>query len=303
MHSNHAVAQWAKQEQGASLVYMALMLPFMISLAALMIDGSNLYREQFQIQTATDAAALAGARLLALGGSTTQVQSEVETLATTNGADSVTWSYLTNNTGIQVTAAHTFATFFAGILGHSTVTVRATASAHYGGATSADNLLPIALMCDDMANDPDEAFTFGVEYTLWNGNMKSPGNFGWLDWNGVPVGNNELADNIAHPGNSGAWDVGDWIPAGPGIQNSAPVRNALDTWLNKTVTIPLYSTVTGNGANTKYQICSFAEFTLTGYNFSGSDKWVKGKFIQSLKHSRSGTATHDFGLRDVQIVH
>src|SRR3954470_1535933 len=101
------VRQLYAQERGVAVIYVALALPVLLGFAALAIDGSNLYAQQGRMQTAADTAALGGARLLALGNSTTQVQSEVQTLATANGANSVSLSYLNSNTEIKVTAVHT----------------------------------------------------------------------------------------------------------------------------------------------------------------------------------------------------
>ncbi len=202
------VAQLGTQERGAALIYVALAMPVLIAFAALAIDGSNIFAQQRRMQTAADAAALAGARLLAVGSTTAQVQSEVQTLATQNGADRVSLSYLNGNTEIQVTAIHTFTTFFAGIVGYDIVSVRASAKAHFAAVASAGNLLPMTVMCNDMANDADPAFTYGATYILHDSSMNSPGNRGWVTWNGSPSAN-VLADNIAHPSNSGVWQIGD----------------------------------------------------------------------------------------------
>jgi Flp pilus assembly protein TadG len=290
------------EEQGFTMVYMALVLPVLIALAGLAIDGSNYFVQQRRMQTAADAAAVGGARILALGGTSTTVNGEVNSLATANGADSVSWTLIENGRGVQVQTTHIFPTYFAGILGYTSLTAHATASAHVFVPGSTDNLLPMATKCDDMSNDEDPAFTFGAVYTLWDNDMNAPGNFGWVDWNGGSVGTAELADNIAHPGNSGVWEVGQWIPAGPGVRNSSSVRTALNGWIGKAVTIPLYDRVTGNGANTRYQICSFAEFILEDYNFSGSNKWVRGTFIRKvIRGGRVGNPP-DFGVRDVRLI-
>jgi hypothetical protein len=189
------------------------------------------------------------------------------------------------------------------MLGYEMLTVQATASAQLAVVCGMGNLLPMTTQCDDMANDADPGFTYGVVYTLWDNDKEAPGNVGWLDWNGTANGTEELAENIANPSNSGTWAVGDWIPSAPGVKNSATVRQALDQWIGQAVTIPLYSTVTGNGSNTQYQVCTFAEFILTDYNFQGDDKWVRGTFIRTLQRATGTAGTPpDFGVRDVRLV-
>ncbi len=103
---------------------------------------------------------------------------------------------------------------------------------------------------------------------------------------GGPRGNPELADAIENPQNSGYWEIGDWVYSGPGVQNSSNVKSALDTQIGKLVTIPLYDTVEGNGANTQYRICGFASFILLGYHFQGNNKYVTASFV-----STEGTIT------------
>ena len=287
------IARLSTQEQGATLIFVALTLPVLLGFAALAIDGSNIYAQQRQIQTAADAAALAGAQVLALGSSTAQVQSTVQNLISLNGADSYTLSYLNGNTEVQVTAVQSFATFFAGIVGYETLRVQATAKAHFAGVASAGNLLPMIIEC------ANPWFTYGVEYEIFDGDKNAPGNFGWVTWNGSPSANT-LANNLNNPSNSGEWNIGDWVDGATGQMNSSGVRNALDNWIasGTAVTIPLYDIVAGNGSNTRYKICGFAEFILT----RRGNKSVHGKFQRSLTRGGSVGTAPDYGVRDVRIT-
>ena len=82
-------------------------------------------------------------------------------------------------------ATHTFSTYFAGAPRFPTLVVQATASAHVAVVTSTDNLLPMATKCDDMSNDADPGFTYGVEYTLWDDDQNAPGSTGgWIGTSG-----------------------------------------------------------------------------------------------------------------------
>jgi len=281
-----------------ALIYVALAMPVFLAFAALAIDGSNIFAQQGRMQTAADVAALAGAQLLAQGQTTAQVGSAVQALATANDADSVTISYLNNNTEIRVTAVHTITTFFAGMVGYPTLNVQASANAHFAAVASAGNLLPMTIMCDDMATDADPAFTYGATYTLHDSTMTAPGNRGWLTWNGSPSAST-LAFNIANPSNSPVLQIGDWMNATTGTNNSSGVRSALDSWIDKAVTIPLYDIVTGNGSNARYRVCAFAEFVLLSY----SNKTVTGMFIRGVtRDTSSSSSAPDFGLRDVRIT-
>lgn len=291
------------QEEGATLVYVTLVLPVLIGLAGLAMDGSNLFVQQRNMQASADAAAMAGARAVALGQSVAQVGVEINLIAAANDASQSAWSYLGGGGEVTVQTTRTFPTYFAGIMGHSTLTVTAIAAASYFIVGRTDNLMPMTIMCDDMSDDPDPGFTYGVTYTFWNKDMTQPGNFGWVDWNGTPVGNGELVENINNPGRSGVWQIGDWMFAGPGVQNSSNVILALEAWRNKQVTIPLYGAVSNTGSNTRYQICTFAEFILTDFNFQGSDKWIRGTFIRHVERGGSAAGNPpDFGVRSLRLV-
>jgi hypothetical protein len=112
-----------------------------------------------------------------------------------------------------------------------------------------------------------------------------------------------LAASIAQPGHSGVWHIGDRIPAGPGVKNSSQVRAALNQWIGRSVTIPLYGAVTGNGTNASYEVCGFAEFLLTGYKLQGGDKWIQGQFVRMLAHGGTlDSQGSNYGLTDVRFT-
>ena len=113
-----AFTRLGSQEHGVAMIYFALILPMLIAMGGLALDGSNLYMQQRHVQVAADSAALAAARLVAMGQTTTQINAEMQNLATTNGAQSYTWSYIQSNTGVQVNATKTFPAYFAGSLGY-----------------------------------------------------------------------------------------------------------------------------------------------------------------------------------------
>ncbi|RME47936.1 MAG: hypothetical protein D6791_04590 [Chloroflexi bacterium] len=137
--------------------------------------------------------------------------------------------------------------------------------------------------------------------TMWDSEKEAPGNFGWLDWNGGSHGVPELIDDIEDPSRSGEWKIGDWVPGRPGIKNGSGVRAAIDKWVGKHVTIPLYDEVTGNGSNTEYHICGFGEFIITDYDFTGNSKWIKGQFIQYLKEPAEIGPGPNYGLMSITL--
>lgn len=295
----HLCAGWQtlwQREEGANLVLIALVIPVLLSFAGLVIDGSNAYRQNQRVQITADAAALGGARLLALGNSTAQAQTEAQRLVALNMNDATSViSFVNANTQIQVTTTHSFPTYFAGIMGFYTMTVSASASARSTTVTSAGNLMPLTVLCTDVAT-----FEYGKTYILTDGDKIAPGNIGWLRWNESDSTSAEkLASNIDHPENSRVLKIGDPMYATPGNKQSNLVKTALDKWINKTVTLPLYDTKTGTGSNVVYTVCGFAQFVLSDYNKST----VTGKFVRGvISDGGIGSSAPDFGARDVRIT-
>ena len=131
------------------------------------------------------------------------------------------------------------------------MTASATAEASLDYLSAAGNLLPIAVHEQD--------FIFGQSYTLWDDNHEAPGAFGWIDWSPPAGGNSELADAILNPSRSGWRQVGEWLNTQTGVSGSSGVRNALDYWPNRHVTVPIYDQITGTGDNTQYHLIGFGQ--------------------------------------------
>lgn len=288
-------------ESGQAIVLVALAIVAIIAMASLAIDGGYAYAQKRKLQDAVDLAALAGARALGMGATEDEIAQVINYYATTNGAQSVSYVLVDANgqptgniddaRGVSVTGQVTFPTFMAGIVGISSMTATATGGAELYGLSSAGNLLPMAVHEAD--------FEYNVVYELWDDNHEAPGAFGWVDWDGGGGGANELADNIANPANSGVWHVGDLVPAEPGVKASALVRNALNLWRNRNVTVILYDDISGQGSNTRYRISGFAEFVLVDYRLQGNDKRVWGYFIRHVAQGEPGGP--DFGLQGIKL--
>lgn len=271
---------WARARQaGQSLVLVALLLPVLLIVIALAIDGGYAFAQRRQMQNAADAGAVAGARAYALGNN---VSTEVERFTTANGATSYTWQQLSEVrtdvltnldvtfTNIQVTASVTFPTFFARIVGLDEMTAVATARARVQPVDGIGNLLPIIPY--------EQNFVFGQEYTLWDDVLNMPGGFGWVNWDGGPPSAPVLVNYISNPSSSGVHNIGDWVYSLTGITASSQVRDALSYWINRPVIVPMYDIAQGQGSNGQYRISGFAQFILTSFNLTGRDKSIRGRF-------------------------
>ena len=280
-----------REQRGAVLVLVSLALVALVVMLALAIDGGYAYAQRRRMQNAADAAAMAGARTRALGGNDAQVEAAITQYATANGADGTNWTCPDGQT-VRVTAWRVFPTFFAGIAGLPQMTASATAEASMQYLSAASDLLPMVVKIDN--------FVIGQTYQLWENSLEAPGNYGWVDWDGVPVGDQELAYNILHPSNSGYWEIGNLIPGAPGVKEGSSVEEALSTWIGQHVTIPFYDLIIGTGANTKYRVAGFGEFVLDGYNFGSSVKYVVGHFIRWVEQGPGGGPNR--GLASVKLT-
>jgi Flp pilus assembly protein TadG len=116
--------------KGQSVILVALLLAGLVGVVALTVDGSRLYAEKAQMQTAADAGALAGARELCdkcnkcnIG----QARVAAERFALLNGASDAKVSV--RHDRVTVVAAVDVQPFFAGILGFRSFHIEADATA------------------------------------------------------------------------------------------------------------------------------------------------------------------------------
>lgn len=292
------IRAWLHAEAGVTAVFTALSLSVLLGFVGLAIDGSNAYYQQQRMQIAADAAVLAGSRVLALGQSPADAQSAAQTLAQLNGAQDVTVTIEAGDREIQVVTGRTFETFFARIVGQNEMTVRATARAGIVVVGQMGNLMPMTIQCTQGATT---CFEYDKTYNLWDSNANQPGNLGWVRWASTDSPSEQiLLNNIKYPSNSGVRAIQTLIWGTTGATVSGDVERALQEWSGKTVTIPLYSTVTGNGSNARYTISGFAQFVISEVNFK--DKIVRGKFVRNVAPGEAVDGAPDYGTRDVRML-
>jgi hypothetical protein len=290
------------REDGQSLVMITLAMVALLAMTALTIDGAYAYAQRRRMQNAADLAAMAGARALGLGKSAGEIAQEITHYAQANGAETFSYYFIDDNGqptgspgnayGVHVSTQRTFPTFLAAIVGINQMTASAESEASLYGIGGSDNLLPLIIH--------DGNFVYGQTYELWDDRHEAPGAFGWVDWDGGGGGANELANNIASPSNSGYWRIGQQVPAETGVKVGSQIRNALNLWKNRNVTVPFYNAISGTGSNTRYTISGFGEFVLVDYNFQGSDKRIWGYFIRRVTTGEPGGPR--FGLQGVRLT-
>jgi hypothetical protein len=197
--------------------------------------------------------------------------------------------------GVTVRSERTWKPFFLGVFGVSEWEAGADATAKGGYSTAAPppgSLFPAGIALSffqtypfcagEISNDPSDPC---YPQHLTPGNTNVPGGFGWLKFGavdkcagfGLGMSTTEgcdnskpfLQDEIGPPSNSygcctqvGLPGSADKIGSLPGNKASADCDYYIDNEI--TVTVPIWDTAGGTGANGWYHIVGFAGFQITG---------------------------------------
>ncbi len=298
------------------MVFLALSMTVVLAAAAMVIDGGNAMAQQRGTQNATDAAALAGALVIAeeMGGETkidADVQLAMQNAFSGNASTMGTSHYVdydndvvgtvgsggsipSSAAGVKVVGNRTFDTFLAGVLGITSMTAGAEATALAGALRSlcsaADGcgVMPVTFSIPVTTCDgSSRPLRLGIDWPLvgmdvaladTDGDYMSivplckngPGGVGWLE---IGCGGN-LSDEILNPCN-GPFDIPTWLQTSTG--NADSVEGAVNTYQGQVILVPMFDstcrevpttglpadcTDPGNGNNLYYHIPRFAQFLL-----------------------------------------
>ena len=271
-------------QKGQILVLAGVLFVALLAMTALVIDGGNAWVQQRATQNATDAAATAGAGVLARnlyaqGKTDGDVEQAVLATAQANGIDpaSVTAFYTTkagvllspsvpvgadptsappsSAAGVQVGATKSFPTYFAGIVGINTISASTSATAITGWREVTPSiLLPIAMpvtlpLCDNSGNlvNTNQGFPGVDEAAFVMALCKSAdGNVGWLDWTPTAGGVNEVDQSIKTPNNP-PIPLPSWqYVTQTGNTNMSSIETDLRAYDGQVVFIPLFDAQCGS---------------------------------------------------------
>lgn len=277
------IAALLDDERGASAVLVAVLLVPLLGFAAIALDVGALYVERGQLQNGADAAALAIAQDCA-DGDCTNVELKAKNLADANANDgaanvlapSINMAdktvSVTSSTRVSGTDAVAISHPFARFIGVDETTVRAAATAQWGGPGSG-NVLALALSWCEFQ---ESLGTSGNHVTIRADSNKEckrspsdeiiPGGFGWLDDVTAPCeATIDLSLNLDINGE--LWMGSD---AGGDVDNACKTR--LEDLRDTTLLVPIYDLTRETGANAEYRIFAFAAFTLTGWKFPSTSE-------------------------------
>lgn len=304
----------AWRDEGQAAVLTVIFLVVLLGMSAMAIDVGTWYHEKRALQAEVDAAALAGAQ--ALPEDVGQARALAMEYAKENGGDlnpdaiSITGDIVPDDT-INIHMSKDAPGFFSRVLGISSVTVGAKASARSDTPAQALGVAPIVVNWKHPKLQCGKIPCAGqTEIDLLDlkkpGGSDAAGAFGLIDLAG---GNGSVAAN----------EIADWITSGfdaylaPGDFNSVPsakfnsveVRDAMEASIGKELLFPVYKQITGPGSNAVYVIIGFVGFKVSGFNANGSNGAVYGEFVrfiaQGIQVTKANEVT-DFGVRSIQLV-
>jgi hypothetical protein len=321
------------RESGVALVLLALMLPVITGMVALVVDVGQAYEERREVQTAVDAAALAGAAYLpespnaavaaaieyANRNGVSIQASDVKVYGTYVASDiSLCHTPILQDT-IEVKAARNVGFGFAKVLGIGSANVSASAKAIVGTAGGGTGVMPWALFMPTN-------YTYGNEVTLKFAPQSGlGGNFGALaiDGTGASVYRTTIVNGSQRKINVGdRIDIETGDMSGPtrlGVieligsdnttfsealaVNSDGTMRILKRNCPRLVIVPIITALAKSGGSTQVQIKGFAEAFITSFGGSGINSWVKAKFVKVVDHDAVWSSLgNDYGLRTIRLA-
>ncbi len=273
------------RKRGQILVMLTILIPVLLGVVAMGVDITVFYWTWSRMQSAADAAVLAGAA--SLPDSPSLAIAAATAYAKANGmvaSEIATPVVAVNDLSISITLTRVVPYYFGRVLGlvNSPVVTRATANLFNSG--SASGALPIGLSIQT-------TYSFGQSITLHQGGV-GPGN-----WDGLALGCTGAAcysNNLAY-GFAGTITVGDIItsepgkitgPTSAGIGARVSAGQSVDpggTWSDHTLDDPRIGIVpvvdwTGCNGRCDVPVKGFAAIWITGAN--GSD--INAVFIGAI---------------------
>jgi Flp pilus assembly protein TadG len=303
-----------RSDSGQALVLVAVSMAALVGMAALVIDGGSWWRTQRQLQTAADAAALAGAQQLPDQPSarTTAID-----LAGRNysglAAPAVTFPG-SNGDKIDVVATTSAPGILARIYGSAfnTVSVRAHAQAQVQVPTSLKDVAPIAVPMDTacvMSSSSCFGQTVTLDFEQVSASDPTKSKFGFLNLDRTGNPNTSQLSTWISKGYDSYLPLNTFYPVANGDKNG--FKNALTDAIvahrppNTPLLFPVYDVANSSG----YHVIGWSAFVIDSMvKWNGSGHVLTGHFVTFLatdlagsSGTLSGSGT-DFGLYLVSLT-
>ena len=294
-----------KQETGAVIVLVALMMTVFLGSLALVIDVGSLYLEKNRLQKMADAAVLAGAQ--ELPASFDRAQTAVAQTITMNGGKPSNFHVSTNetNTVLEVTGTVTGKLYFAKLFGVDDPDLSATAKVTLHSLTSGKGAIPLGI-------SKTQNLAFGTHQVLKVSESAS-GNFGAIALTGPGA---KLFETDLTNGYDFELKVNDILNTETGKMASPTVR-AVQNRVNKCpqatydnyapdcarlVLIPVIEPVDISSNQIKQvKVVGFATFFLEGVSSTNEGAEVSGRFVQFTKEGGNSQIQPNYGTYGMKL--
>lgn len=295
-----------RERGGVTIMVLAAMVA-VLGLGAVVVDGGLLYYTQAQMQSAVDAAALAGARVLGVQGSA-QAFAQAVSFAQANGLPAVEVQVVVNAAthAVTVSARREVSLGLARVLGRTRADVVVSATAQGLTISALRGVVPLGVVW--------RHFIFGQVYDLKvGGGSGEEGWYGAVDLGLKGGGAADYREHLRH-GWDGLLSIGDDVPLKSGNM-SGPTEEAIRDRLNGCTHLPtctfqsfvarcprlLLVPVVAAPHNDVVEVIGFAGFFVESLPGSGNESIIRGRFVEFVIEGEAGTGT-SFGARKFSLV-
>lgn len=306
-------------ERGQMIMLFAFSITLILLVVGLVVDGGNALVQRRNAQNTADFAALAGARIVAekvggdlVNGTDDNVKAAINRSIAVNKGTFIAYGspngpqYVSSSgatigfvgaaptipsgaVGVKLSTPRAFHPFFLGILGQSTwtTTASATAKGGYSSGPPPGTIFPMgiaqAFFDGRQPCAGDISATVGdpcYPAHLTTGGLNVPGGFGWLKFgcSGYGLGQGSdggcanskpfLQAELGPPGNSYGCCTQVGLPGSPDYIGSLPGNKAsadCDWYIThqSVMTVPVWDSAGGSGSNAYYHVVGFTGFQVT----------------------------------------
>jgi len=302
--------RFLKNDQGSTVVLIALAMTVMLGFVALVVDGGMLFLERHRLQKAVDAAVLAGAQ--ELPEFTDRSVKEVKRAISLNGISdaSLNISISESNRLLEVEASHDVELTFARALGISHSTVSAVAAAGLRPLTSGVGAIPLGV-------DTSSSLDYGSSVKLKVGDAVI-GNFGALALTGPGARDYETD---LKSGYQFEVAVGQLLDTQTGNM-AGPTKKAIEERMAHcpyngsasysnypsdcplVVLVPIYETLQVDNQNQvkTVKVKGFASFFIEGVTGTNTGSEITGRYLKKTHLGDSSSSQENYQTYGLKIV-
>jgi len=293
-----------RRDSGQAMLFMVFALMGLVAITSLVIDGGSWFRTQRQVQTAADAAALAGAQDLPDQATARQRAIDIAQQQNFSGiaAPAVTFPSAGE---IDVVAEKPVSGIFMPALN---ATARAHARAAVSVPANMKGVAPLAVK-NTAACFISDPTCFNKPLTVNLDDSQIGALDGWINLDCHDPSLGVCKKEKAQGGELSTWIEDGYGPALPanqwyGIKTGGTngVKNTLDQHFGETFLIPVWDQF----ASENYHIIGWAAFELEGVAFNGQSKKLTGRWVKFFAHDvpagKPIGGPDDFGVHVINLT-